>query len=461
MVRGAETPRCPPRRTHPRPWRGTWLRAAALLAGFALAAAGCLPGGGGRGEQDGSEPGAGPAAEEADRLVVWDIYVRGAEQEVADRLTEEFEEEHGVTVDREPKNLDDLKVTLPLAMGQADGPDVASVNQGRPDMGAMVEAGLLMDLTELGREQGWFDIWGAGLLQRSMFSEDGQTFGSGNLYGVSPQAEIVGWYYNKEKLARHGLEPPETFAELETLLAALKQAGETPIAFGNLEGWPAIHTYGALEHTLVDTDYLNGLIFRTADAGFARPENVEAAAMLQRWVDHGYFTENFSGIAYDDSWAQFAAGSGALLLTGSWIAGELDPRSFGFFLTPGRTPSELPPQMGGMGVPLAIRADTRAAELAKEYLAWMTSEEASEQWLRAWLPSRTPPEGAVEGGTLMADLVGSWDRVLEQDKLGHYLDWATPTFYDTLTASLQQLLAGSVDPQGFVGTLQADYDAAG
>jgi raffinose/stachyose/melibiose transport system substrate-binding protein len=324
----------------------------------------------------------------------------------------------------------------------------------------MVQAGLLMDLTEFGREQGWFDVWGESLLQRSMFSEDGATFGSGNLYGVAPQAEIVGWFYNKEKFARHELEPPESFAELEALLARLKQVEETPITFGNLEGWPAIHTYGALQHRLVDTAYLDGLIFRSGDAGWARPENAQAASTLQQWVNQGYFTENFSGIGYDDSWAQFAAGNGALLLTGSWIAGELDPQRFGFFLTPGQTAGELPPQMGGMGVPLAIRADTAAPELARQYVAWMTSEQAAGEWVQAWLPSRTPPGDAIDEGTLMVDLVASWDRVLEQDQLGQYLDWATPTAYDTLTASLQELLAGSSDPQRFVDALQADYAAA-
>jgi raffinose/stachyose/melibiose transport system substrate-binding protein len=111
-----------------------------------------------------------------------------------------------------------------------------------------------------------------------------------------------------------------------------------------------------------------------------------------------------------------------------------------------------------MGVPLAIRADTAAPELAREYVAWMTSEQAAAEWVQAWLPSR-PPGDAVEEGTLMADLVASWQQVLEQDRLGHYLDWTTPTAYDTLTASLQSLLAGSSDPQTFVDTLQADYAA--
>ena len=440
-------------------------RPAALLCALVLLSAACLPGGGeesadGEGSSERQTAGDGaetaPAQAEGDELVVWDIYVRGAEGDVAERLTTEFEEEHGVTVTREPKNLDDLKATLPLAMGQADGPDVASVNQGRADMGAMVEAGVLMDLTDFGQQQGWFDTWSENLLARSMFSEDGSEFGSGNLYGVAPQAELVGWFYNREKFDQHGLEPPDTFDDLEALLARLKEEGETPITFGNLDAWPAIHTYGAVEHTFVDTGYLDDFIFGRGDVTFDRPENADAAAIVQDWAEQGYFTENFSGIGYDDSWAQYGAGEGALMLTGTWIAGELDPERFGFFLTPGRD-GQLPPQTGGMGVPLSVRADTEVPDLARAYVDWMTSDHAAELWAEAWLPTRTPPADAVESSPLMGDLVTAWEDVTGAEQLGHYLDWATPTFYDTISAQLQTLLEGDTTPEQFVEALEADY----
>ena len=437
--------------------RRSRLLALAFLA--SVGASACLPSGGEEQEASAEQtaPGSDGSQAAADELVVWDIYVRGKEREVADQLTQEFEEEHGVTVTREPKNLEDLKATLPLAMGQPDGPDVASVNQGRADMGAMVKAGDLMDLTDFAQQQGWFDTWGENLLARNMFDGGGEQFGAGNLYGVAPQAEIVGWFYNRDKFDEYGLQAPTTFDELEQLLARLKEEGETPITFGNLDAWPAIHTYGAIEHTFVDTQYLNNLIFGEGNVSFDTEQNAQAAQILQQWANEGYFTQNFSGISYDDSWAQFASGEGALLLTGSWIAGELDPGQFGFFLTPGDREGSLPPQTGGMGVPLGIRADTEGPDLAKEYVAWMTSERAAELWVDAWLPSRTPPQGAIGDNQLMTDLVTAWEQVLGEDQLGHYLDWASPTFYDSLTAQLQELLAGNTDPQSFVQVLEEDY----
>lgn len=431
-----------------------------LVALAVLLLAGCMPGGDQEGAtNDASEvPGATEGTDVAGQtLVVWDHYARGAESDVVEKLNAEFEEEHGVTIRRESRTLDDLNATLPLAMSGDDGPDVASVNQGRSDMGALVEAGLLMDLTEFGEERGWYDTFSENLLNRNMFSEDGKQFGEGNLYGVAPQAEVVGWFYNRAMFDEHGLEVPETFEELEQLLAAATKAGETAITFGNLDEWPAIHTYGAIEHVLVDTEYLNDVIFGRGDATFDRPENVQAAETAQEWVQAGYFTDDFEGIGYDDSWALFADGGGATMLTGSWISGELEQDEFGFFLTPGESAGEIPPQVGGQGVPLAVRADTENPELAMEYVDWMVSGRAAELWAESGaLPSRQPPEGAVPEGSLLGDIIEAWDLVVAENQTGHYLDWATPTFYDTITAQLQELFTLSVEPPEFVDNLQAD-----
>jgi raffinose/stachyose/melibiose transport system substrate-binding protein len=54
-------------------------------------------------------------------------------------------------------------------------------------------------------------------------------------------------------------------------------------------------------------------------------------------------------------------------------------------------------------------------------------------------------------------VVAAWDEVVATEQLGHYLDWATPTFYDTISAQLQTLLAGDTTPEQFVEALEADY----
>ncbi len=397
-------------------------------------------------------------------LVVWDQFYRDVESNVMETLNAEFEQAHpGVKIERVVKTLDDLKVTLKLALSEPNGPDVAQVNQGRSDMGAMVQADLLLPLNDYSAQYGWANIFSTSVTSRNSFTPDGKTFGQGNLYGVSPTAEVVGVYYNKGIFAEHGWQIPQTFEEFETLLAEIKAAGITPIAFGSLDGWNAIHEFSAIQHLLVTPEYINNLVYGVNNVSFDIPENQKAAEILLNWANSGYFTEGYAGIGYDDSNLLFKAGNGAMTITGSWLAGELvtdTDQQFGFFLLP---PFEGKSGMaiGGVGIPFAIRKTTDKADLAAEYLNWMVSPRAAELWAKAgMLPAMSLPESAgIETDNLFGDTLKAWETINKNNAVGHYIDWATPTFYDTLVAELQKLLGGMSTPAEFTAAVQKDYAA--
>ena len=397
-------------------------------------------------------------------LVVWDQFYRDVESNVMDTLNAEFEQAHpGVKIERVVKTLDDLKVTLKLALTEPNGPDVAQVNQGRSDMGAMVQADLLLPLNDYSVQYGWANIFSPSVPSRNSFTPDGKTFGQGNLYGVSPTAEVVGVYYNKGIFAEHGWQIPQTFEEFEVLLAEIKAAGITPISFGSLDGWNAIHEFSAIQHLLVTPEYINNLVYGVNNVSFDTPENQRAAEILLNWANSGYFTEGYAGIGYDDSNLLFKAGNGAMTITGSWLAGELvtdTDQQFGFFLLP---PFEGKSGMaiGGVGIPFAIRKTTDKADLAAEYLNWMISPRAAELWAKAgMLPAMSLPESAdIETDNLFGDTLKAWETINKNNAVGHYIDWATPTFYDTLVSELQKLLGGMSTPAEFTAAVQKDYAA--
>jgi len=397
-------------------------------------------------------------------LVVWDQFYRDVESNVMDTLNAEFEQAHpGVKIERVVKTLDDLKVTLKLALTEPNGPDVAQVNQGRSDMGAMVHADLLLPLNDYSVQYGWANIFSTSVTSRNSFTPDGKTFGQGNLYGVSPTAEVVGVYYNKGIFAEHGWQIPQTFEEFEALLAEIKATGITPISFGSLDGWNAIHEFSAIQHLLVTPEYINNLVYGVNNVSFDIPENQRAAEILLNWANSGYFTEGYAGIGYDDSNLLFKAGNGAMTITGSWLAGELvtdTDQQFGFFLLP---PFEGKSGMaiGGVGIPFAIRKTTDKADLAAEYLNWMISPRAADLWAKAgMLPAMSLPESAgIETDNLFGDTLKAWETINKNNTVGHYIDWATPTFYDTLVSELQKLLGGMSTPAEFTAAVQQDYAA--
>jgi len=397
-------------------------------------------------------------------LLVWDQFYREEESKVIETLNAEFEAAHpGVRIQREVKVLDDLRTTVKLALSKEDGPDVAQVNQGRNDMGALVEAGLLLPLNGYLEKYNWGSVFSTSVASRNSFTNDGKTFGTGSLYGVSPTAEVVGVFYNKTLFKKHKWDVPTTFEDFEALLAEIKADGVTPISFGTLDGWNAIHEYSAIQHLLVSLDYINNLTYGVNNVSFDTPENRQAAQILQDWANAGYFSDGFPGIGYDDSNNLFKAGNGAMTITGSWLAPELlvgTDQEFGFFLLPpyeGKSGLAI----GDAGIPFAIRSTSEKQELAAEYLNWMISPRAAELWAGAgMLPAMALPENTkVKTDNLFGDTLTAWNTINQANAVGHYIDWATPTFYDTLVAELQKLLGGISTPAGLTEAVEADYAA--
>ncbi len=400
-------------------------------------------------------------------LTVWDIWARDEETRVIEALHRDFEAAHpGVTINRVVKSYDDMKATAKLAFSSPDGPDIAQINQGWSDMGSMVQGGLLVNLTPYAEKYGWLQKISPGIIARNSFTGDGAIFGQGNLYGVAPVAELVGVYYRKDIFEELGLSVPKTFEEFEAAMETIKAAGQVPLTFGNLDGWPAGQVYGEIWYTmLADRAALDDLIYGWGKgATWDSEENVAAAGKLQEWVDNGYFTPGFEGIGYEDSGSLFDNGEGAMMLTGSWMSStfQAGPNgdNIGFFLVPPAAEGGFKMSTGGTSTAYAIRAGSANADLAAEYIDLMMSDKAAE----AWVESGTVPVAAVDpalagSGTMFGDMVAAWNQMNETDAVGHYLDWATPTFYDTLTASLQELLAKRITPEEFVIKLEADHAA--
>ena len=395
-------------------------------------------------------------------LTVWDNYTRPAEQEMIETLNAEFQEAHpGVTIVRESYETSDLTNLLPLSLSESSGPDVAMLNQGIANMGSLVQAGLLLPLDAYAEQFGWLERYGEGLHRRNRFTEGAAQFGEGSLYGMSNTAEVVGVYYSKGIFEENGLPVPTTLEEFEAVALALIDAGVTPIAFGSLDGWPAIHEYGAIENAYTTLEDLDGLIFRFEGGTFQNEANVQAAEKLVDWANRGFFSDGFEGMDYDNATTgAFINQEAAMWLTGSWMAGtiaeQMDEATVGFFLLPDEAGSDVPLATGGVGLAYGIRATSENADLAAEYIDLLTGPRSAELLFgQGYLPAVAVDPALLTEGTLTADVVAAWEAISANDKVGHYLDWTVP--YDDIVASLQELLGGVITPADFVTNVEAAY----
>jgi raffinose/stachyose/melibiose transport system substrate-binding protein len=436
---------------------------ASVVLGIAVVATACTPGGSTRQVNEPTQPAkTGVTETEPITLTVWDQET-GQVSKVWDELNAEFEEQNPtVTIERVNRDFGELKTLLKLAISGPNGPDVVEANQGWPDMGGLVKAGLLLPLDNYADAYGWRDRVSDNVLSVSTWSEDGTEFGTGNLYGFTTMGEILGVYYNKQTLEQLGLGVPTTFADFEQALEVAKQHDVVPIMFGNTDAFPGIHEYAVLQDRMTPVEDLTSLIFGTERGAntFDTPGNLQAAETLQRWADAGYFTPGYGGGGYDDAVADFAGGEGLFMITGNWIVANLgaDSTDFGFFVMPPVDEGDPPVSTGGAGFPLSIASGTEHADAAAAYIDWMTSDHASDLLTEVGqLPLASGASPDVQPGTVLADVVQAANDVSQSNGVVPYLDWATPSFYDTITAGIQELMADRISPQDFVDDAQQDY----
>lgn len=433
----------------------------AVAAATAMALTGCTPGSDAKApDTEDHEVQTDPSKLGDVTLTVWDQEVRGGQDEQMKQLNEAFQKKYpNITIERNSQSFEDLGKTLRLALSGNDAPDIVQANNARNSMGQFIEAGQLLPLDPWAEAYGWEDRFPESVLQYTRYSDDAVTFGSGSIYGLPQVGEVVGVFYSKPKLEELGIDVPKDWAAFEAALAKAKQSGETPLLLGNIEKWPAIHVFGPVQGAEVDAEEIQNLGFGNSGASWETPENEAAAQTLSDWGADGYFNEGVNGTDYDDAWQKLAKGDGVFLIGGSWLAADLEDamgEDVGFFAPPA-TAGEGAHTTGGTGLPFAVTSATENPDAAAAYLDFITDEDAMQVLADTGnLPVVNTQDYAPESG-VQGDVFKTFGEVTENGAILPYLDYATPTFSDTLGEALQQLIDGKTTPKEFTAALEADY----
>lgn len=437
----------------------------------ALAAIGTLWAGGKKESPGGSAGGAAPVT-----LTMWDIYNTPGQHKVIEAVIADFTAKHpNVTVDETYRTLDADKTATLAALNAGAGPDIVTANNGETEMGPMVRAGQLVNLSPYSATYGWEKNYlSPSLWARAKYTADGKTFGEGNLYGVPLYGELVGVYYNKDLFAKYGVAVPKTLGDFEKAAQTFKNAGVVPIAYGAAEMWPFYHLYGEiLGATLADEkggdaaeSWLSGTVIKTDPSlSFDDPAVLKAAQIVQDSGNNGYFFKNFTGLKIEDALQYFLAGQAAMYIQGSWDSATIAAANFKsgiFAFPPVKESTGMVPQVGGMATPVGINHNSPHKELAAEFLNTMLSSAKAHQLERdiAVLPPTVPADVSVaKAGSLYYELLTLWNNMNAKNRVGQYLDWTTPSMGDVMGQAGQALLANKITPQQFVDKVEADYKA--
>ena len=386
------------------------------------------------------------------------ILAEAGDESTLTRAAAQFEAANpGVTIDASYLGWDDFMATIKLKLADNNPPDLAHGNQGFTVDGTLVQNGLIISLEKYADQYGWKDLFADGALAEFMWSDDGSTWGSGSLFGVSPVAEDVIVFYNKSKLDALGLSVPNSFEDFENALAVSKDAGELPIILGGADGWPIIHVWGIIDGAFVDPNHTRGWIFNPKNFEFNTPSRMDAAKKLADMAAAGYFGSDSLGIGYDDANAMFINGDGVFNLTGTWMTAQLDEGmgdNVGAFAMPTSGGSSV---AGGGSFALGWHISSKASnpDLAAKFLAHLMSNDFVDDLMEVGrVPAQAPTIAPTSN--LQAEVIASSNALIGANAKTFYTDWAAPGMYDVATQELQKLIGGAASAEDFISAMAAE-----
>src|SRR4051794_37900711 len=448
-----------------------------LVAGIALAigAVGCggTPGADKPSAQQKSKPAAQVKTEGSDSLGPVTLRVisgegSGGPREALRNLTKQFEQKYpNVTVDLSFRDTASWFKQAKLVAASDKPPDVFAGNQGYQVDGELVKAGLILPLDQYAKAYGWDKSYTPETLQQFMWSEDGQKFGEGKLWGVAQTGQSTGVFANMAKLRQAGIDPDSlrTFDDFEAALAKLRQAlpkNEPVIALGNKDQYGALHLWGMIQGAYTPAQDMRDWIFQKDGATFDTDGNLTALKKFVEWADKGYLGpgDAFNSRNDAEAAAAFAKGEGAFMLGGNWnasIAKDGLGKDAAFFdMPPGQSGKAV--AIGSASLPMHISAKTKQPDLAAAYLDAITGPSAAQALVDTQQVPAATDATAQPGDPLGQEVQAGWQKLVEDGGLTLYPDWSSPTMLQTMGQTFQEMLAGRMSPEDVIKRTQADWD---
>jgi multiple sugar transport system substrate-binding protein len=265
--------------------RGSMSRKALLAAVTALTIPLALAGCGGGGSSSSGD---------TKTIRVLDYYNNEPDKGVYTKVLNACAKADGLTIQREAVPGDSLIAKVLQQSSSRTLPDVLMLDN--PDLQQIAATGALSPLSDYGLSaDGYVD----GVVKASTYK--------GKLYGLQPVTNTIGLFYNKDILAKAGVQPPTTWDELKTAAKKLTKGKQYGMAFSapaNYEGtWqflPFMWSNGGDEKDI------------------ATPQVAEA---LQLWVDlvkSGSASKSVVSWTQADVNDQFKAGNAAMMVNGPW-----------------------------------------------------------------------------------------------------------------------------------------------
>ncbi|WP_341876703.1 ABC transporter substrate-binding protein [Defluviitalea saccharophila] len=293
-------------------------------------------------------------AKEPKELTFWH-YFTSINGETVQKYVDEYNAmQDDVKINFEFVPRDELLKQFTIGLVSGELPDMTFVDN--PDHASFSAMGLFADITD--KVQAWED--GNKFLEGALNSAKY----NGRIYGLPHASNALALYYDVDMLAAAGVQPPETWEELEAAAAKLTSGNTYGLAFsaikneeGTFQMLPFLLSSGATVDTL---DSAGG---------------VKALTFLSDLTNKGYVSKEVLNWAQGDVEKQFVSGNAAMIINGPWIKANLQKNApdKNWAVTKLPKDKEFASTLGGENI--VILNNSEVTDEAWEFLKWFMSKE--------------------------------------------------------------------------------------
>ena len=252
---------------------------------------------------------AGAAA--AQTTIKWlHLEVNPGQVKIWEEVARDFEAKNpGVKVEMQFLENEAYKAKLPSMLQSKDRPHIIYSWAGGV-LKSQIEAGVLEDITA--PMAGYKDNLAPAAV--NAFTVDGK------IYGVPFAQSQTGFFYNKELMAKAGVDGAKikTWDDLLDAVKKLKAAGVTPLMVGGADKWP-MHFYWTNLAVRIGGKPAFDAALRGENGGFEGETFIKAGQLFKQLVDLEPFQNGFLGFKNPQAVGAFGDGKAAMTLAISTV----------------------------------------------------------------------------------------------------------------------------------------------
>ena len=252
----------------------------------------------------------------------------------------------------------------------------------------------------------------------------------GMVYGVPFRLDAKVFFYNMDILKENNIEVPTDWDSFLASCEKLKQAGITPIAFGNQQNWASAHYVGTLNQIFVPDD-VRAVDYNPETGDFSDERYVKALDYFQKLFP--YMTASPNAVVPDMAKMNFAMGQAAYyyaeLIEIPYITAEDPNLNYGMFTFPEVKGAEGDQKiLTGAPEGFVISKKTAYPDECVEFLKWFLGPEVGKEqcqkigWFNA---AKNTTDGLTD-----QKLLDAYKIIMDAKEMAPWLD---TVLYSTVT----------------------------